>query len=122
MEYKLYFKIQMKMLIFLMLTSLAYSNTFTRSTCTSTQIFDTTTLECEECPTNMRPNPGQSIPTSCICNKGYYPDSEKSCQPLGATCPDNNFYNAITVEGKYTQPTPSSLTCTACANNAYTDM
>ena len=76
----------------LLLLTLAYSANYIKQSCTSTQIFDTTTLACVSCPTNMRPNPKQSIPTSCICNKGYYPLTETTCAYLGSSATVCSFH------------------------------
>lgn len=56
-------------LIFYLPISSQYSYDYPQ--CSSTQILNTKTLSCEECPSNMRPSLNQNIPTDCICTKGY---------------------------------------------------
>ena len=111
------------MLILLWLLVLTWAKNYTRQTCTSSQIFDTTNLACVGCPTNMRPNPNQPIPTSCVCNKGYYPTSATSCAYLGTTatvCSSHEYFAAISDDGVYTGA--STYTCQACDNKAHSNM
>lgn len=88
------------LLVFVLKLALVSSATYTRQSCSTSQIFDTTTLSCVSCPANMRPNPNQAFATSCICNKGYYPTSATTCAYLGTPssipCDKNQFYNVVT--------------------------
>lgn len=75
----------MKLFLILLFIKLSESATYSLDTCTSNQFFDSTTLNCIDCSANMRPNPNQNIPTSCICKPGFYQTSFSECSPLGTT-------------------------------------
>lgn len=113
------------LLLLLALTPGLECAVYTRQTCTSAQILNPDTLSCVNCPTNMRPNPRQKIPTECVCNAGYFPTSVSTCQYLGAnsnvTCANNQYFSVVDDFGNYA--TANSVnTCLPCDGAAYADM
>lgn len=112
------------LILFLLLPVSILTASYTRQSCSANQIMDTTTLACSNCPNNMRPNPLQPFPTSCICNKGYYPTSDIACSYLGPDptlpCAGNQFFDVISTAGAY-QPGTSSNTCSNCDALAYSN-
>lgn len=112
-------------LLLFLLSVITKQASYTRNTCTTTQILNPLTLTCLSCPNNMRPNPAQTIPTSCICNKGYFPTSATTCQYLGTNisivCSNSKFFDVINDAGQYTTPSSTNL-CQTCDANAYANM
>lgn len=107
-------------LLLIGLVSHAYTAAFTYNSCTSTQIFNVATFQCEECPTNMIPNPNQNIATSCICQEGYYPDIDHVCTSFGLTCTTNQYIPAFLRDGSQAADF-SAITCQDCDSKAYKD-
>lgn len=111
----------MKIAVLALMGIAARAATYTRQSCSSSQIFDTTTLSCVNCPTNMRPNPQQALATSCICNKGYYPTSVTSCAYLGSNasllCASNEYFPVLADDGSYSAGA-SAYACQPCDGKA----
>lgn len=73
----------------------AQSASFTYTPCSSSQILNIKDLSCNSCPTNQIPNPNQNIPTSCICDIGYYPATNHVCTTIltsGGNCSNTNEF------------------------------
>lgn len=66
-----------------------HSSVLSYTPCSSSQILNIKDLSCNSCPTNQIPNPNQNIPTSCICDKGYYATTNHTCAQIlssGGNC------------------------------------
>lgn len=112
----------MNLFLLLLFVKLSESATYTLDSCTSNQFFDSTTLTCIDCPTNMRPNPSQNIPTSCICKAGFYQTSLTTCSSLGpTTCGPNQYYQVYNNDGSFISVTPSNSSCADCDAAAIAD-
>lgn len=108
------------LLTFLSLLLSAHSAAFTPRTCNSSQVLDTSDLQCYDCPyPDQVPNPRQATPTACLCKPGFYPALNNLCTSFGAaTCTDAEYIPALGKDGS-TATSLSGLSCQPCEGGAY---
>lgn len=107
-------------LIASLLPTLIKSGTYALQTCTTNQILDTTTLQCKQCPNDLRVNYNQEIPTSCICPQYSYQTGLNTCSLSATGCSGSSYAPILNTDGSFISTSSlGSLVCLPCAINAY---